>query len=633
MLRLLREHATSWMLRGILILVAITFISWGGYSLIREKKVTYVAKVNGSIIDLREYNEAFQGVIKSYRDTLGPAFSDKMIEELKIKEKVLDELISRILIMQEAKRLGIGARDEELRSLIESIPYFQANGQFDMRLYERFLRSNRMSPEEFERMQRENLIFSKVVNLIRLNGGKVSEEEVWENYLFENERLNLKFIKVSPDLFKDKLTANEIEIKDYYQKHQEDFKTPIFLKVQYLSFRPSDFEGKIKISPDEVRRFYDLRKEAFKIPKQVRAREILIKVDPQDSMERIEEKRKRAEEILEKARKVKDFSSLAKQYSESATASDGGDLGWLQKGTVDELVENGLFSTKKGELSGIVKGRLGFYLFKIEDVREERERSFDEVKDQIYQALKKEKAKNEASRMADDAFYSLFRSRELETYAGEKGIPIKITGFFKDGDEIPEIGKSQIFYSHASSLKTGEISPVVSIPPNFYILKLVDKRESRIPPIEDVKKEIYRKIIDLKAEEKARQVADEMLEKLRSGKSIEDVAREKGYKLEETGFFTRQGGVIPKIGPITDLLSLISSLTEENRIPKEVLKTKEGFFVVKLQALEEVDRTKFQSIKKTYERRLIYQKQEDFFENWLLQLRSKAKIEINKELL
>ncbi len=633
MLRVLREHATSWMLRGILILVAITFISWGGYSLIREKKVTYVAKVNGSIIDLREYNEALQGVIKRYRDTLGPAFSDKMIEELKIKEKVLEEFISRILILQEAKRLGITAQDEELRSLIESIPYFQVNGQFNMRLYERFLRSNRMSPEEFERMQRENLIFSKVVNLIRLNGGKVSEEEVWENYLFENERLNLKFIKISPDFFKAKLTANEIEIKDYYQKHQEDFKTPIFLKVQYLSFRPSDFEGKIKITPDEVRRLYDLRKEAFKIPKQVRAREILIKVDPEDSMERIEEKRKRAEEILEKARKTKDFGSLAKQYSESATASEGGDLGWLKKGEVDELVENGLFSPKKGELSGIVKGRLGFYIFKIEDVREERERSFDEVKDQIYQALKKEKAKNEASRMADDAFYSLFRSRDLETYAREKGISIRITGFFKEGDEIPEIGKNQIFYSHASSLKTGEISPVVSIPPNFYILKLVDKKESRIPLMEEVKEEIHQKIIELKAEEKAHQVADEMLKNLRAGKSIEDVAKEKGYKLEETGFFTRQGGVIPKIGPISDLSSLISSLTEENRIPKEVLKTKEGLFVARLQALEQVDRAKFQSIKKTYERRLIYQKQEDFFENWLNQLRSRAKIEINKELL
>ena len=51
MLRILREHATSWMLKGILILVAVTFISWGGYSFFREKKVTYAAKVNGVTIE------------------------------------------------------------------------------------------------------------------------------------------------------------------------------------------------------------------------------------------------------------------------------------------------------------------------------------------------------------------------------------------------------------------------------------------------------------------------------------------------------------------------------------------------------------------------------------------------------
>jgi peptidyl-prolyl cis-trans isomerase D len=88
MLRILREHASSWMLKGILILVAVTFISWGGYSYFREKKVTYVAKVNGVTIEWRNYNDAFQNVIKQYREALGPSFDDKMIEELHLKDKI-----------------------------------------------------------------------------------------------------------------------------------------------------------------------------------------------------------------------------------------------------------------------------------------------------------------------------------------------------------------------------------------------------------------------------------------------------------------------------------------------------------------------------------------------------------------
>jgi peptidyl-prolyl cis-trans isomerase D len=633
MLRILREHATSWMLRGILILVAVTFISWGGYSLIREKKLTYAAKVNGAVIDLKEYSDAYQGAIKQYRDALGPSFSDKMIEELRLKETVLDELISKALILEEGTRLGLAVRDEELRNSITSVPSFQVDGRFDQRLYERFLRLNRMSPGEFEQMQRESLLFSKVVNLIRLNGGKVSDDEILETYLFENERMNLTFVKLNPEVFKGQVTVNEIETKDYYEKHQEEFRIPSSLKIQYLLFRPSDFEGKVQVSSDDIKRYYDLRKERFGTPKRVRPREILIKVSPEDATDKVEEKRKKAQEILEKARKTTDFAALAKQYSESKTAPSGGEMGWVQRGMLGEPIETNLFSLKKGELTSVLRGREGFYIFKAEEVVEEKEKPLEEVRDLILKTLKKEKGKTEASRRADDAFYSLFRSRDLEGFARDKGVPIKTTEFFKEGGEIPEIGGDPSFHASAASLKVGEISPVIEIPPNFYLLKLLDKKESRIPSLEEVREDVRRKVISVKADEKARQVADDLLKQAHSGKSIKEIARERGVQLEETGFFTRAQGLVPKIGPAGEFMGLLSSLTEKNPVSREVLRTKDGYFVVKLSAVEHADKNKFPAAKKNLERRLISQKQEEFFQNWLSQLRAKAKIEKNKDLL
>lgn len=633
MLRILREHASSWMLKGILILVAVTFISWGGYSFFREKKITYAAKVNGVTIGEREYSDAFQNAIKQYRQALGPSFDEKMIQELRLRDQVLDNLISKILILQEAKRLGLSISDEELREAIESIPAFQVNGQFDRRSYERALRINRMTPEEFEQSQRESLLISKVVGLIKMNGGKVSDEEALETYLFENERIDLTFLKIAPDLFRSQVNADEIEIKDYFQKHQEEFRIPTFVQVQYLLFHPSDFETKVQVSPDEIKQYYDSRKNTFKIPKHVRVRDILIKAGPQDTPDQVESKKKKAEEILEKAKKTKDFGSLAKQYSEAENASQGGDLGWIQKGMLGEQIDSLLFSMKAGDLTGVLTARDGFHILKIEEAKEEKQKPFEEVKDQILQTLKKEKAKAEASRKADDAFYSLFRSRDLEGYSREKDIPIRSTGFFKEGDEIPDIGKNPLFYSSAFSLKVGEISPVVDISPNFYILKLVNKKDSRIPPLNEVKEEVTRKVIGAKAEEKAREVAEDLLRQIRTGKNIKEVAREKGYSLEETGYFARTTGVVPKIGPSREFMEIIASLTEKNPVPKEVIKTKEGYFVVRLSGYEPADQNKFQSVKKSLEKRLIYQKQEEAFQNWLSQLRSKTKIDINKDFL
>jgi len=632
MLRILREHASSWLLKFILLAVAVTFILWGGSSLIKEKKVNYAAKVNEVTIEWSQYSDAFQNAIKQYREALGPSFSEKMIEELHLKEKILDNLIAKILILQEAKRLGLSIPDEELRETIESVQAFQVNGQFDKRNYERSLRINRMTPEQFEQSQRENLLLSKAVSLIKMNSGKVSDEEVLGTYIFENERIDLAFVKVAPDSFKGQVHANEIEIKDYFQKHQEEFRIPTFIRIQYLLFRPSDFEMKVQISPDEIKRYYEARKDTFKIPKQLRVRDILIKAGPQDTADQLEAKKKKAEEILGKAKKTKDFGSLAKQYSEAENASKGGDLGWIQKGMLGEQVEPILFSMKAGDLSEVLVGKDGFHILKIEEVKEEKQKSFEEVKDQILLALKKEKAKAEASRKAEDAFYSLFRSRDLEGYSREKDIPIKTTGLFKEGDDIPDMGKNPLFYSSAFSLKLGEISSVVNIPPNFYILKLVNKKDSQIPSQNEVKEEVTRKVIAAKAEEKARQAAEDLLNQIRTGKSIRDVAREKGYPLEETGFFTRTAGVIPKIGPAREVMEILASLTEKNPVPKEVLKTKDGYFVVRLSGYEPADQSKFQLVKKNLEKRLIYQKQEESFQNWLEQLRSKAKIDINKDL-
>jgi peptidyl-prolyl cis-trans isomerase D len=151
--------------------------------------------------------------------------------------------------------------------------------------------------------------------------------------------------------------------------------------------------------------------------------------------------------------------------------------------------------------------------------------------------------------------------------------------------------------------------------------------------LEEVKEEVIRKVAGKKTEEKARQTAEEILNQMKSGKEIREVLRGKGYSLEETGLFSRTGGVIPKIGPAGEWMASLSSLTGKRPLPKEVFRTKEGYFVVRLLASEPADRNKFQSVKKNLEKRVTYQKQEEFFRNWLQHLRSKAKIEINKDVL
>jgi parvulin-like peptidyl-prolyl isomerase len=114
---------------------------------------------------------------------------------------------------------------------------------------------------------------------------------------------------------------------------------------------------------------------------------------------------------------------------------------------------------------------------------------------------------------------------------------------------------------------------------------------------------------------------------------MKELAKDRGIQMEETGFFTRAGGMVPKIGPVGEFVLTLSSLTEKSPSPKDVLRTKDGYFVVRLSAVEAADQSKFLSVKNDLQKRLLYQKQEESFQNWLQQLRAKAKIEINKDVL
>ena len=122
-------------------------------------------------------------------------------------------------------------------------------------------------------------------------------------------------------------------------------------------------------------------------------------------------------------------------------------------------------------------------------------------------------------------------------------------------------------------------------------------------------------MIAIKCDEKARQVAEDLLKQVQGGKSLKEVAQEKGAPVDETGFFTRTAGAIPKIGPAGEFMNILSPLTEKNPVPKEVLRTKDGYFVARLiWRWNRRIRTNFNRRKQNLEKRLMAQKQEEFLQ-------------------
>ncbi len=632
MLKYMRTHATSWIIKVGLFFIIVVFAFYFGWGRIGKRHEGVVAKVNGQLIGKKDFDQTYRNLLALYRDRYRDRLSEEMIRALGLKQQALDELVNNILLYQEGIRMNLRVSPEELRKSIQSSPIFQVNGKFSKELYLRLLRLNRIEPENFEQMQRQGLLIDKLRNLILRHISTVSEDEAREAYLAENERINLEFIRIEPRGFLEQSVAADAEVEQYFSDHRESFRIPEKVNLHYMVFRPKDYRDKVNVTQEEIKTHYEENIDDFIIQKQARARHILIKVSPDADPQKVEEVRKRAEEILARAKKGEDFASLAMKYSEGPTAKQGGDLGYFTRGRMVKEFEDAAFSLNPGELSPVVRTQFGFHIIKLEDLREERVRVLDEVRKSIESTLRDQKAQDLTERSAEEAFYALFKGGEIEKVAGEYHVSIEETGFFSRGENIKGIPPSDEITSIGFSLKEGEISPVIEVSKNFYIFRLAEKQQPHLPGLEEVRETVERELREKKAGEKAESVAEDLLAELKGGRPIKEAASSKGLKVEETGLFKRWTNYIPKIGSSEGVLEVISLLGAENPYPDRPMKIGEDWVLTRFKELERPDMKQFESDRQNWVETLRYRKAEEGYRRWLAALRGRSKIEIIRDV-
>jgi peptidyl-prolyl cis-trans isomerase C len=148
---------------------------------------------------------------------------------------------------------------------------------------------------------------------------------------------------------------------------------------------------KVSVSPQELEAYYQAHKDKYVQQEAVRARHILIRVDPNVSPEDDQKAKDRMNAVLAKAKKGEDFAQLAKEYSEGPSKARGGDLGYFGRGQMVKPFEDAAFSLKVGEISGPVRTKFGYHIIMVEDVQAYKQLTYKEAKDQVKKNVMNEK--------------------------------------------------------------------------------------------------------------------------------------------------------------------------------------------------------------------------------------------------
>ena len=174
-----------------------------------------------------------------------------------------------------------------------------------------------------------------------------------------------------------------------------DVKSQLERDMAIQEFIDKQFVQKVTVSDKEVRAYYDSNPFVFKQAEQVRASHILVSVDPKKDPPQNAESRKKIEDIQQKLKKGEDFSALAKEYSQCPSGSEGGDLGYFQRGKMVEPFEQAAFALGPGEVSDIVQTKFGYHLIRLAHKKPESVIPFEGIKDRIGKYLKQEKVEKD----------------------------------------------------------------------------------------------------------------------------------------------------------------------------------------------------------------------------------------------
>jgi len=630
MLRLMRDYATSWMIKFILGAIVLVFVFWGVGSF-DSGSAGKVAVVNDHVITIEEYRDAYNNLVDRMRSTFGGSLDEDMIKALGLRRQALDQLINEALLVQQAQALDFRVTDEELALAIRNIPAFQRAGIFDSRLYQNVLGRYRMTPEEFEAAQRRAMLAQKVRTLVTRTV-QVSEDEALSWYKWQNAEVDLNFVHFSPAAY-ETVDVTVDEVRNRFEQNPERYKTEEKVKVRYIRFAPEDYLDSVSVSDEQLRQYYDAHPEEFRTPKTVEARHILFKL-PQGADEKtVQAQREKALEVLKKARAGEDFAELARQYSEGPSAEQGGYLGTFKKEDMVAPFSEKAFSMKPGEVSDPVRTRFGWHLIRVEKVNEAAQTPFAAAKDDIRRKITMAEARTLAYEEAGAVYDVSFEGDDLVRAAEERDLSVQTTDLFTRRGPAKGIQEPGEFAKAAFALKPMEISEVKEFSDGYYLLQVLESIPAEVPEFEAVAGEVRADVIQQKKDLRAKEDAAAFLEALRAdGESMEKKSSAVARPMQSTGFFKR-GEQIPQIGYAQEISQAAFLLTEKTPLPDSPLKGPIGYYVIRLKDRREPPAEEFSGQRAGVEQSLRQQKEQRAFGEWLAQVKEKSEIAIEQEFV
>lgn len=239
MLQTIRDKTQGWIATVIIAVVCLTFALWGVHYYLQgnNQTTTYVAKVNGKQITAQQFTQAYQLMQQQQQQILGANYSNDAQVQDAIKHTILKQLIEQTLLTQDLEKQHYSVSNTDVTDMIVNLPAFQEEGQFSQVRFNQILQLSGFTPQQFYEQIQEHLLIGQL-SLGLANSNYALPADIKAAVMLLNETRDVGFMVLPLQTFVNQVTLNEQEIKSYYAAHQNDFKMPEQIQLQYILLPP-----------------------------------------------------------------------------------------------------------------------------------------------------------------------------------------------------------------------------------------------------------------------------------------------------------------------------------------------------------------------------------------------------------
>ncbi len=506
-----------------------------------------VATVGGEVITARE----FQNVYHGYVDQLGSEMTPELLEALGYHDSILNAIIDEYVMIAEAKRLGLEVSARELQQAILENPTFQDGGAFiGMDLYRRLIEQNGMTVVQFEDGLKNQLLVQKMYAFLTAPMA-LTDHEVEKEYRYSNETAVIEYFIIDGPAVADQIELTDEGLRAYFEENSSRYTEPERRQANLVFIDTTAVSDELEVPEDELREYYNERITDYQIEPRVTAQHILFRTQGRPP-EEVEDVRETAATVLERAQAGEDFSELAREFSEDASANAGGDLGSFGPGQMVPAFEAAAFALETGGISGLVETDFGIHIIKVNDKQDGRTLAFEDVRASIDSAVRFDRAEEVAAARAQAVAVELVENGDSQAVAEEYGATVRETELMARGDVFNGLSDTAALESMIFSLDLNETGTAVAVA-NGHVIPIVTRiEESRPSTFEEAADDVEVDLRTERASERADELTVEVERILADGGTLAEAAGAASLTIMTSDPVTREGS-IPGFGPTPEM--------------------------------------------------------------------------------